>query len=155
MGLVRARIELANAKNPAIKPLTVDSLVDTGALLLCVPEHVAVQLGLEELEKRQVTTADGATHLASYVGPVLVKFENRQCLTGALVLGDEVLLGAVPMEDMDVLVSPATRSLIVNPESPNFARAIVKTVALPSLSSAFPLTASPRNPRPRGPRLTG
>ena len=80
MGLVRARIELANAKNPAVRPMTVDSLVDTRALLLCVPEHVAVQLGLEELEKREVTTADGTTHLAPYVGPVLVRFENRQCL---------------------------------------------------------------------------
>ena len=129
MGLVRAGIELANAKDPAIRPMTVDSLVDTGALLLCVPEHVAAQLGLEELERREVTTADGTTHLAPYVGPVLVRFENRQCLTGALVLGDEVLLGAVPMEDMDVLVSPATRTLIVNPDSPNFARAIVKAVA--------------------------
>lgn len=112
--------------------MTVDSLVDTGALLLCIPEHVALQLGLEELEKREVTTADGVTHLASYVGPILVRFENRQCLTGALVLGGEVLLGAVPMEDMDVLVSPATRTLIVNPDSPNFARAIVKAVGSPS-----------------------
>lgn len=129
MGLVRARIELANAKDPASKPMTVDSLVDTGALLLCLPEHVAVQLGLEELERREVTTADGTTHLAPYVGPILVRFENRQCLTGALVLGSEVLLGAVPMEDMDVLVPPATRRLIVNPDSPNYARAIVKPVS--------------------------
>ena len=129
MGLVRATIELANAKNPTIRPMTVDSLVDTGALLLCVPEHVAVQLGLAELEKREVTTADGTTHLAPYVGPVLVRFENRQCLTGALVLGNEVLLGAVPMEDMDVLVSPARQQLIVNPDSPNFARAVVKAVS--------------------------
>lgn len=128
MGLVRAKIEIANAKDPGVRPMMVDSLVDTGALLLCVPEHVAARLGLEELEKREVTTADGMTHLAPYVGPVLVKFENRQCLTGALVLGDEVLLGAVPMEDMDVLVSPATRTLIVNPDSPNFAGGIVKTV---------------------------
>ena len=129
MGLVRAKIELANAKDPGVRPMMVDSLVDTGALLLCIPEHVALQLGLEELEKREVTTADGVTHLAPYTGPVLVRFQNRQCLTGALVLGDEVLLGAVPMEDMDVLVSPATRALIVNPDSPNFARAVVKPVS--------------------------
>lgn len=128
MGLVRAMIELANAKNPSIKPMTVVSLVDTGALLLCVPEHVALQLGLEEIEQRAVTTADRTMHLAPYVGPVLVRFENRQCLTGALVFGDEVLLGAVPMEDINVLVSPATRALVVNPESPNVARAIVKAV---------------------------
>jgi clan AA aspartic protease len=103
--------------------------VDTGALLLCIPEHVAVQLGLAELEKREVTTTDGTMHLAPYVWPVLMKFENQQCLTGSLMLGDEVLLGTVPMEDMDVLVSTATWRLIMKPESPNFAKAIVKAVA--------------------------
>jgi len=43
-----------------------------------------------------------------------------------LVFGDEVFLGAVPMEDMDVLVSPAKQALIVNPESPNIAMSIAK-----------------------------
>jgi hypothetical protein len=38
-----------------------------------------------------------------------------------MIMGDEVLLGAIPMEDMDVIIHPATRELIVNPESPNIA----------------------------------
>ena len=122
MGYVRARIEIANAKDPAHKALTVTSLVDTGTLLLCLPERVASGLELEELERREVRTADGALHRVPYVGPVLIRFENRRCLAGALVMGDEVLLGAVPMEDMDVLVSPTTRTLVVNPESPDYAR---------------------------------
>ena len=121
MGLVTARIELANAKDPAARTMTVSALVDTGTLLLRIPEHIAGRLALEELERREVRTADGTLHRAPYVGPVLVKFENRRCLAGALVLGDEVLLGAVPMEDMDVLVSPATRTLVVNPASPHCA----------------------------------
>ena len=73
-----------------------------------------------------MTIADGSTRLVPYVGPVAIEFENRGCVTGALVLGDEVRLGVVPMEDMDVLVAPATRTLIVNPANPNIARAIVK-----------------------------
>ena len=93
-----------------------------------VPEHVALSqlaLALDELYQREVTTADGGKHLVPYVGPVAVKFENRGCFTGALVRGDRVLLGAVPMEDMDVLVWPATQKLIVNPASPNIATSIV------------------------------
>ncbi|MEZ5582791.1 MAG: clan AA aspartic protease [Candidatus Competibacteraceae bacterium] len=90
---------------------------DTGALHLCIPEHVAIQLELEELYKGEVTTADGKKHLCPYVGPIELKFENRGCFTGALVLGDEVLLGAVPMEDMDVLISPAKQTLVVNPKA--------------------------------------
>jgi clan AA aspartic protease len=126
MGLVTAEIELANPRDKKIRPIKVKSLVDTGSLHLCIPEHVAIQLELEELYKREVTTADGKKHLCPYMGPIQVKFENRGCFTGALVLGEEVLLGAVPMEDMDVVVSPAKQALIVNPESPNIAMSIAK-----------------------------
>ena len=55
-----------------------------------------------------------------------MRFENRACYTGALVLGDEVQLGAVPMEDMDLLISPAKQSLIVNPQIPNIAASVAK-----------------------------
>lgn len=99
--------------------MTIRALVDTGALHLCIPRALAEQLRLEPLEQREVTTADGVKRLCPYVGPVELHFGNRGCFTGAIVLGDEVLLGAVPMEDMDLVVSPATRSVTVNPASPN------------------------------------
>jgi clan AA aspartic protease len=126
MGYVRAEIQIANPKKGELKPIVVNSLVDTSALMLCIPEQIAMQLELDELEKRQVTTADGRNHLVPYVGPVLLSFENRKCFVGALVLGDEVLLGAVPLEDMDLIVIPSQRALRVNPSSPNIAHAMVK-----------------------------
>jgi len=128
MGLVNAKIELSNPRDKNIRSIIAKSLVDTGSLHLCIPEHIAIQLELDELYKREVTTADGKKHLVPYMGPLSIKFENRGCYTGALVLGDEVLLGAVPMEDMDLLVSPAKQALIVNPESPNIAMSIAKGV---------------------------
>lgn len=136
MGLINAKIRLSNPKNTDISSINVVSLVDTGALHLCIPEHIALQLGLDELEKREVITADGNRHLVPYVGPISIKFANRNCYTGALVLGDEVLLGAVPMEDMDVLISPARQTLVVNPDSPNIASSIVKTLKI-TLSEAL------------------
>ena len=57
---MNADIELANPRDSTIRGMRVNSLVDTGALHLCVPEHVALQLGLEQLYQREVTTADGA-----------------------------------------------------------------------------------------------
>jgi len=126
VGLIHTEIELSNPRDQTIQPITVNSLVDTGSLHLCIPEHVAIQLKLDELYKREVITADGKKHLVPYMGPIAIKFENRGCFTGALVLGDEVLLGAVPMEDMDVLVSPAKQTLIINPESPNIAMSVAK-----------------------------
>ena len=125
-GYVHAEIELSNPKDSSIDRLTAVALVETGVLTLCIPEHVRLQLALEEVEKREITTADGRSSLVPYVGPVMVRFQNRTAFVGALVLGDEVLLGAVPMEDMDLVVIPSSRTLAVNPRSPNFPHALVK-----------------------------
>lgn len=127
MGLITVTLELNNARSGK-KPIRAEALVDTGALHLCVSEHVAVQLGLDEVDKREVTTADGKKHLVPYVGPVVIKFEGRTCMTGALVLGEGVLLGAIPMEDMDLVVNPALRKVTVNPESPNIPTSVAKGV---------------------------
>ena len=126
MGYVFAEIELSNARRQDPVPLAVKALVDTGALMLCIPEHVAVQLGLEAESVREVTVADGRTTSVPYVGPVRVTFEKRFCYVGALVLGDEVLLGAVPMEDMDLVADPGRRKLTVDPASPNLPHARAK-----------------------------
>ena len=126
MGLVRTTIQLSNPRDESVKPIEVRALVDTGAMHLCVPEHVALQLRLERSSEREITTADGHKKLVPYVGPVEVQFNNRRCYVGALVLGDEVLLGAVPMEDMDLVISPSRQAVIVNPESPNIPSSVVK-----------------------------
>jgi clan AA aspartic protease len=125
MGMVYANIKLTNPRNAELQPMEVSALVDTGAYWLCIPEHVQLQLELTELEKREVTLADGKKQIVPYVGPVQINFENRMCFTGALVLGNTVLLGAIPMEDMDVLVHPLKQKLMVNPESPNIAAGLV------------------------------
>lgn len=123
---IYAPLTLSNPRDPALPPLEVSALVDTGALHLCLPPHVVSQLQLETLEYREARIADCSVHRVPYVGPVKVAFDNRQCYVGALVLGNEVLLGAVPMEDMDVLISPARQELIVNPANPNMAVSVVK-----------------------------
>jgi clan AA aspartic protease len=128
MGLVYADLELANARDDSLRPMQVRAMVDSGALHLCLPQHVATQLGLAPLNQRTVTTADGKEHLVDYVGPLRIRFENRQCLTGALVLGNEPLLGAIPMEDMDVLIDPARRMLTVNPRNPNIPASVAMGV---------------------------
>lgn len=129
MGIVRTSLELRNPSKPALAPVRVDALADTGALHLCIPEHVAIQLELETLEHREVTFADGRKGTASYVGPIEVAFANRRCFVGAMMLGDETLLGAIPMEDLDLVVHPATRTVVVNPASPNMPSSLAKGAA--------------------------
>lgn len=126
MGLVYAEFQISNPREKKLRAVNVRALVDTGAMHLCIPKHLAIQLKLEENDQREIKTTDGTIHLCSYVGPVKVSFENRSCFTGALVLGDEVLLGAVPMEDMDLIVHPSKRTVVVNPESPNIPSSVVK-----------------------------
>lgn len=125
MGQIYADIELANAADATLTSISVKSLVDTGALFLCIPEHISIQLQLKEFEKREVTIADGSKKLVPYVGPIKINYKNRMCLTGALVLGNIVLLGAIPIEDMDLIIHPAQLKLTVNPDNPNIAGALV------------------------------
>ena len=126
MGLIHTTIMLRNPLDGRLAPYEANALVDTGAQHLCLPNHVAVQLQLQTVQEREVSTADGKKHKCPYVGPVEVTFGNRTCFVGALVLGDDVLLGAVPMEDLDLVISPANQSVIVNPETPNIPGAVVK-----------------------------
>ena len=126
MGHTFADITLSNPRLPELRPIKVKALADSGSLMLCIPEHIAVQLQLEAESEREVTLADGRRQKVAYVGPIKITFENRACYVGALVLGDEVLLGAVPMEDMDLVIVPSRREVVVNPEYPNFAHARVK-----------------------------
>ena len=73
-----------------------------------------------------MTLADENKKLVPYVGPIELRFKNRVGFAGALVMGDQVLVGAIPMEDMDLVITPKTRILDVNPDSPNIATSIAK-----------------------------
>jgi clan AA aspartic protease len=126
MGITYTDLTLGNPTRTDLQKIEVKALADTGAMHLCIPEHVAIQLELVESEKREVTLADGSKRLLPYVGPIELRFGNRRCYVGAMVLGDEVLLGAIPMEDMDLIVRPMTREVLVNPISPNIPSSMAK-----------------------------
>jgi clan AA aspartic protease len=120
------KILLKNPRLPELAPVDVVALADSGAVHLCIPEHIQIQLKLEAIDNKEVTLADGSKKLVPYVGPIELRFKNRVGFAGALVMGDQVLLGAIPMEDMDLIIIPKTRTLDVNPDSPNIASSLVK-----------------------------
>ena len=139
MGLTYADVELINAEdlglarkyiisNEEVKKLQLNILVDTGSYNLCINETIQSQLDLPFLEKRKGQLADGSIHEYDLVGPIVLKFKNRQTVCNALVLsGDnEPLLGAIPLEDMDVLIHPLRQELIVNPDHPYYAQMKIK-----------------------------
>jgi clan AA aspartic protease len=143
MGLVYAEIELINGDDLAlnrrgmlpeneIRTVTSRALVDTGALDLVINEEVQEQLRLPVLHQRTVWLADETQREVDMVGPVEVRFENRSTIVKAVVLpgAEEVLLGAIPLEGLDVFIDPVQERLVVNPKSPDVATSQVKEVSL-------------------------
>ena len=139
MGLVYADITLINGEDlimakrhiigdEEVKQMTVSMLVDSGAYMLAINENIQEQLQLPVIEKRKAQMANGTIEEYDVVGPVEIRFKNRQSTCRAMVLpGDnEPLLGAIPMEDMDVLIHPLRQELIVNPDHPYFAQMKMK-----------------------------
>ena len=139
MGLVHAEIEIINGGDlemvrrnfldqDDVKRMTVTMLVDTGAYNLCINEEIQEQLQLPVVEKRKGMLADGSIREYEVVGPVEIRFKNRRCNVDAMVLpgSSEPLLGAIPLEDMDVIIHPQRQELIVNPDHPYFAQMSLK-----------------------------
>lgn len=138
MGLVYADIELSRGADlvlvqegylnqDQVRKVYVRAMVDSGATMLAVPEYVKKQLDLRPIREIEAELADGSSSTFEVVAPVGVRFENRSVLVEALVVPNsaQVLLGAIPMEGMDVLIDPKRERLIVNPESPDVARMLL------------------------------
>ena len=121
MGMTYADLVLRNLFNPK-QPVQIRALVDTGATFLCVTEEIALQLGFDvtEVSQQVVTLADGHQRKVPKIAPIEIVFENRSYVTEALVLGNEPLMGVIPLEAMDLVVDPRTQQLIVNPQHPNY-----------------------------------
>ena len=139
MGLVYADIELINGYDlenarryiigeDEIRRMHVNMLVDTGSIMLCINESIQEQLQYPVTEKRKAETADGRIIECDVVSGVELRFKNRQTTCRAMVLpgSSEPLLGAIPLEDMDVLINPQRQELIVNPDHPYFAQMKLK-----------------------------
>jgi clan AA aspartic protease len=141
MGMIYADIELINGEDLAfarrcvidkdeVKRIKVSALVDTGAFMLAINENIQEYLQLPVVGKKRAQLANGDVVECDVVAPVELRFKNRETTCRAMVLpGDsEPLLGAIPLEDMDVLIHPLRQELIVNPEHPDYAMTKMKPI---------------------------
>ncbi len=126
MGLTYAKLTLTNLFGK--QQIEVNALVDTGATFMCVTEEIALQLGFDttEVTRQVVTLADGHQRKVPRIAPIEIAFENRSYITEAVVLGNEPLLGVIPMEAMDLVVHPRLQTLVINPLHPNYPVALAK-----------------------------
>ena len=128
MGYVYADIELTNEADlilnqhgylpdNKIRKITSRALVDSGAYDLILNQEAQDKLKLRVLGKRPIRLADESVIEVDIVGPVEVRFETRTTTVRALVLPntEEILLGAIPLEGLDVMIDPLRERLLVNP----------------------------------------
>jgi clan AA aspartic protease len=128
MGYVYAEIELTSEKDllsyqdgnlpeDKIKRVTVRALVDSGAYNLVINEEIKDQLNLPVRGTQTIKLADETLLEVEIVGPVEVRFEDRTTSVRAYVLPglEEILLGAIPLEGLDVIIDPLRERLLVNP----------------------------------------
>lgn len=134
MGHVFAEIELISTEDlldarrhligeEEVKRMRVTMMVDSGAYNLCINENIQSYLQLPFQERKRCEIADGQVVECDVVGPVDLRFANRRTGCYAFVLpgSSGPLLGAIPMEDMDVLIDMRRQELVVNPKHPDCA----------------------------------
>ncbi len=139
MGLVYADIELISGDDDTlsrrgfisedeVKKISISALVDSGAYMLAINETIRTQLDLQTVDTQTAELADGSQISLDIVAPIIVKFANRATTCRAMVLpgNSEVLLGAIPIEDMDVVINPKEQKLTVNPAHPYIAHKPLK-----------------------------
>ena len=125
MGLVHAEITLKNVKdiiiaenklipNHRIRQVTVNALVDSGAWTMVINESTREELGLEEGRTAPGTLADGTEAEYKLAGPLEISWKDRSVICEALVIpnADENLLGAIPLEAMDLIINPRTEKVV-------------------------------------------
>jgi len=129
-------IELSNAgdeemalrgiANPDdVRREVVRAIVDSGATMLVIPEVLARRLGLTTRDRKLIGIADGSVIDCDVVGLVKVRFGDRFSIGMAIAVPGQaqILLGAVQMEEMDLLIDPRSQRLVPNPQSPERAMA--------------------------------
>ena len=125
MGIVYTEITLRNAIDKGnaksgilseheIRQVTVQAMVDTGAWTLAISEDIREKLGLTIQGEMPATLANGTRAMYDLAGPVEVIWKNRRTICEALVLTDakETLLGAIPLEAMDLMVHPLAEEVV-------------------------------------------
>jgi clan AA aspartic protease len=132
MSLVVINIKLTNTvdfllaaegrfASEAVRSTEVQALADTGSFGLCIPEEVAELLGARVFTQRPARTADGRVLQVPVVGPIDIEVLGRSMTGDAMVLprGTQALLGAIPLEQLDLVVVPKTGDVIPNPAHPD------------------------------------
>ena len=111
-----------NAKEADIRRTRIDATVDTGAVMLVLPQNVVERLGLQILRTVVVSYADERKEERPVAGPLTIHIGNRfmstDCIVGPPL--SEPLIGQIVLEALDLLADCTKRTLTPRPESPDY-----------------------------------
>ncbi len=130
MGEVRVKVKLTNAMDEAlarrgkikeeeIRSYEADALVDTGGVSSVIPAQVMKKLGVAARGNRVAQYADGRTEIVDLTEPIIFDIDGRDTAEGAMVLGDEVIIGQTVLEVLDLWVDCNQKRVIPNPAHPD------------------------------------
>ena len=137
MGRVTSEVLLANNQDvqladrgmlgpEAVRKLRVTGIVDSGATHMVLPKKIADQLGLPLRGDVTVRYADDRTARREIAEELSVEVFGRRSTFRAIVEPDRstVLIGAIVLEDLDLLVDCSRQALV--PRDPERTTAVIE-----------------------------
>ena len=130
MGEVRVQAKLKSAgeeflvrrgklRKDEVREYEADAVVETGAVSLILPSFVVEQLGLQLVGKKNAELGNGSVVTVDVTEPVEVDIDGRRVTLEALMTGNEVLIGQMVLEAIDMQVDCMNQRLIPNPAHPD------------------------------------
>ncbi len=114
------RFEEGRIEAQAIRGAEIDAMVDTGAVMILLPQDVVEALGLVTIDKAIVTLANDEKIELDIAGTISLTACNRKMKTDCLVGPPlcEPLIGQLVLERLDLIIDPLKRTITPRPESP-------------------------------------
>lgn len=123
MGQVHAHVILTNHREAVMAQFgqldpnqvhryETEALIDTGAVRSTIPTAVADRLGLFRIEHTDAKYADGRVEEVDVTEAITIEILGRKAVTTAMVLGEQILLGVMVLEDLDLMVDCHRQRLV-------------------------------------------
>lgn len=130
MGEVKVKIKIINAGDEAlfrrgklepnqIRSEEVDAIVDTGATTSVLTREIAERLGLEVIRQEPAVYANQYREDVDIAEPIIWEYDIRRCVEEPFIMGNEILIGQIPLERMDLVVDCKRQQIIPNPKHPD------------------------------------
>lgn len=130
MGEVKIKVKIINAGDEAlsrrgeirkdqIRSEVVEAVVDTGATTSVLTREIAARLGLEVIRQEPAVYANHYREDVDIAEPIIWEYDIRRCVEEPFIMGNEVLIGQIPLERMDLVVDCKLQQVIPNPLHPD------------------------------------